>query len=1032
MVRFLLDRPIAVIMTFLALLIAGCAMFFALPVSMLPDIDIPRITVKATAENVSARQMENTVTGPLRRQLMQVSGIDEIRSESHDGNAVIILDMEYGVDTDLAFIEANEKIDAAMALLPRETPRPKVIKSSAATIPVTYLNMTLKADTPGTAPDAKSFYDLGEIARNVVRRRLEQQPQIAMVDMTGIPEYYLQVMPDESRIAEAGISIGDIENALRSNNIDPGNLTVREGYYQYSLSIPNMLASAEDVGNIYIRKGERVIQLKDLCDISILPRTSKGFATFNGRQSVTLAIIKQDSETMGAFEDALRSSVEYFRDMYPDIEFTTSRSQTELLDYSISNLRTNLLLGLLLVFASCALFMGDMRSPLVVGICICVAIILTFLAFYLLHVSFNIISLAGLILAVGMMIDNSVIVTENIAQYRKRGYSLRDSCALGTHEIITPMLSSSLTTIAVFVPLVFMSGIAGAIFTDQALSITAGLACSYITGITLLPVLFMLVFRGKKPTAPQNGAGGDTAVSRWLLRWYDKGLTWVFSHKALCVAFILLSLPMGIWVAVSLPKAGIPEIDGTETLARIDWNDNIAIDDNMKRTWTLLPLLDSCAMTHSAYVGVQDYMLYNELDLSNSECEIYLKAATPAAMRHAEQAIASAITSRFPGAICEFKNPGTVFDHVFNQNRVPLEARVYPTDRSDELPFSRYESLRRQIEQTTGMPLPPFHTRRELTVTVNREKLTLYNVDFEQINHALSRAFHGNRVTTLRSFEKYLPVEITLADTDLRQVLTGTMVSTHPDNEGSTTEMPLARFVSVARGSGPRNIVAGNAGEYVPYPFQHVTGSPESIINTVEATVKADNDMDVEFAGGIFSNMRMLRQLLLILAVSVVLIYFILCAQFESFLQPLIVLLEIPFDAAFALLALWLAGDSLNVMSAIGIIVTSGIVVNDSILKLDATNELRKSGMPLFEAIHTAGNRRLRAIVMTSLTTIVAMVPVLFSSDIGSQLQRPLAIAMISSMIVGTLVSIFIIPLIYWFIYRSKHESPNPKEIPVG
>lgn len=628
-----------------------------------------------------------------------------------------------------------------------------------------------------------------------------------------------------------------------------------------------------------------------------------------------------------------------------------------------------------------------------------------------------------MILAVGMMIDNSVIVTENIAQYRKRGYSLMDSCAIGTTEIITPMLSSSLTTIAVFLPLVFMSGIAGAIFTDQALSITAGLICSYITGITLLPVLFMLVFKKKRIIADRPDNDDETAASRVLLRWYENGLSWVFSHKTICVTFVILSLPMGIWVGSLLKQTGIPHIDNNESLVRIDWNDNIGVDENMRRVWSLLPVLDSIAVTHSAYVGVQDYMLDNDLNLSNSECEIYFKTSSPDGMQWVRDAISASISDRYPGAICEFTAPGTVFDRVFNQSRPPLEARVYPTDRSADIPLSRYESLRQQLENATGLPIPPFPKRQELTITVDREKLILYNVDFEEIRNALSVAFHGNQITTLRSFEKYLPVEISLADSDIRQVLTNTMVATAPDSEGVISELPLSQFVSVSHNFGSKSILAANSGEYMPYVFNTVTGDTESLIGSIGSTVKADDDFDVEFAGSVFSDRRMLRQLLIILAVSVLLIYFILCAQFESFLQPLIVLLEIPFDAAFALLTLWLVGDSLNVMSAIGIIVTSGIVVNDSILKLDATNELRKSGMPLLEAIHTAGKRRLRPILMTSLTTIAAMVPVLFSSDIGSQLQRPLAIAMISSMMVGTLVSIFIIPLIYWFIYRRKYES---------
>jgi multidrug efflux pump subunit AcrB len=235
--------------------------------------------------------------------------------------------------------------------------------------------------------------------------------------------------------------------------------------------------------------------------------------------------------------------------------------------------------------------------------------------------------------------------------------------------------------------------------------------------------------------------------------------------------------------------------------------------------------------------------------------------------------------------------------------------------------------------------------------------------------------------------------------------------------------VPLSYLITIRRGQDLKNITAGIDGEYIPLAFNNID-NPEQKMQQIESAAHQSHYWDVNFAGNIFTNKKMMTELTLILLISLMLMYFILCAQFGSFIQPLIVLLEIPIDTAFALLTLWLCGHTLNLMSAIGIIVTCGIVVNDSILKLDAINELRKNGMPILDAIHTAGLRRLRPIIMTSLTTIFAMVPMLFTHDMGSELQQPLAIAMIGSMVVGTLISIFIIPIIYWFIYR-KHEKVN-------
>ena len=259
MVKFLLQRPIAVLMAFTACFIVGLVTYFSLPVSLLPDIAIPQITIQVTGENSSARELENTVVTPVRRQLLQVAGLREIKSETRDGAGVIRLEFDFGVNTDLAFIEVNEKIDAAMNSLPKEVTRPKAIKASATDIPVLYVNMTLKNDGAYQETDEQQFLELCELAENVVKRRIEQLPEVAMADITGVPGRLLQIVPDKDKLAMTGISVEDIENTLSANNVEPGSMLVRDGYYEYNIRIATLLRTPEDVKNIYIRKGGNVL-----------------------------------------------------------------------------------------------------------------------------------------------------------------------------------------------------------------------------------------------------------------------------------------------------------------------------------------------------------------------------------------------------------------------------------------------------------------------------------------------------------------------------------------------------------------------------------------------------------------------------------------------------------------------------------------------------------------------------------------------------------------------------------------------------
>lgn len=1024
MVKFLINRPIAVLMAFTACFIIGLVTYFTLPVSLLPDIAIPQITIQLTSDNASARELENTMVAPVRRALLQVSGLEEMRSETRDGSGIIKLSFEFGTNTDLAFIEVNEKIDAAMNYLPKDAVRPKAVKASATDIPVFYLNMTLKDGKPYTPEDEHKFLELCELADNVVRRRIEQLPQVAMADMTGIPGRMIQIVPDMEKLSSLGISIGELENTLSENNVEPGNMLVRDGYYEYNIRISSLLRSVEDVGDIYLKKGERLFRLRDLCEVNLVSQQEMGRSVAGGKRAVTLAIIKQNEENMDNLKAELKKTTDYFMELYPDVEFSISRNQTELLDYTISNLQQNFTLGFLFIFIVAVFFIGDVRSPMVIGITMITSVIITFFFFYICGISLNVISLSGLILAVGMMIDNAIIVTENISQYRERGYTLRRSAVLGTTEMITPMLSSSLTTVAVFVPLIFMSGIAGAIFMDQAFSITSGLAVSYFTGIMLLPVLYILFYRIglRKKRSWFTADFKNVLKNEWLESFYDKGIDWVFSHKTLSVVVCLLTIPLCVFMFAVLDKQRMPDIDQNELIVRVEWNENIHVGENNSRVDSLLRLIDGDVIEHTAYVAMQDYVLNTDMDLSMAEAEIYLKTEKPEGIEPLQQKIDSILHTNYPKVAVTFMPPVTIFEKLFETGEADVVARLQQKDKTRSLNPEELKRLERRISEGSGTKPEKTSFRSQLNIMIDREKLLLYDVAYSDVVKVMRTAFRENTVSTLRSYQQYLPITLSGNDKSVERILRETYVEAGSgDDTGGRRYIPLGSLVSVVPAEDLKYITAGRNGEYIPLDFYGVK-NPEKLIDDVEKVVGSEDGWDVDFSGSFFSNKKMLGELTVILFISVLLMYFILCAQFESFLQPLIVLAEIPMDTAFALVVLWLCGHSLNLMSAIGIVVSCGIVVNDSILKLDSINELRKEGLPLMDAIHTAGRRRLRAIIMTTLTTVFAMVPLLFTSDMGSELQRPLSIAMIGSMTAGLLISLFFIPLIYWFIYR-KHSK---------
>ncbi len=1020
-------------MAFLAFFILGIITYMNIPVSLLPDIAIPEITVQVSGQNMSARELENTVVNPVRSSLLQVNKLRDIRSETRDGSAVIQLSFEYGANTDLAFIEVNEKIDASMGSLPRDVDRPRVIKASATDIPVFNLDLTLRSDSTFEDTDVNKFIELSDFAESVIRRRFEQLEQVAMIDVSGAVKKQVVITPNKMMLDISGITLSDLESALNNSNIDPGSMRVRDGYLEYVIRFTSVLRTVEDIKNIYIRKNDRIYQLKDLATVEIAPEKEKGMAIYNGKRAIVLSVIKQSEENMTDMQDAMNKEVEKFQKAYPEIEFSVTQNQTELLDYTISNLQQNLLLAFIFVFLVSAFFLKDGKSSFIMGLSLFVSLIISLLFFYLFHISLNVVSLTGLILASGMMIDNSIIVTDNIGQYRRRGLTLDDACVVGTKEVTAPMLSSVLTTISVFVPLIFMSGIAGAIFFDQAFSVTVGLLVSYITGITFLPVLYKIIYSIKTPRFLQRRKtkkNGEISTDKQRLsladRAYDKGIEWIFSHKVLTCVVMILVFPVCFYLFLIIPKEKMPDINQNEMLLSIEWNENIHVKENYDRSVDLFRFLKDQAVEVSGLIGEQQFLLNRDQSKTATESEIYIKTKTAKDISPLKEVLQTYFKEHHPNALISFSPVGTIFEKIFTTGEAELVVEYALRERGKTYEKDTIDFIKKSLHTLAGEePVGPSF-QNQLNLHIDREKLLLYNVSYDAIYRELRTAFKENKFATLRSQQEYLPVILGDKETNVYEIINNTLVEISSNEDGTKNKVALSTFVAVSPTQDFKSIVSGGDGEYVPFYFFE-TDKVEDIVDQVHLANLENKDWLVNFSGSFFSNQKMIGEMIIILFVSIMLMYFILAAQFEDFRQPLIVLLEIPIDVAAALGLLIITGHTLNLMSAIGIVVTCGIIINDSILKVDIMNQLRRSGMPLMAAIHESGRRRLKAILMTSLTSIVCMAPLLMSNDLGSQLEKPLAIATIGGMVIGTPVSLFVVPLVYWYIYRKEENKIRTK-----
>lgn len=1006
MLTHLIHRPIAASMCVLALAVLGILSIRYIPVSLMPDIDIPQITVHASYPGASVRQIENNVTSILRGQLSQVSGLKDIGSESRMDAATVTLTFEPGADMDLLFIEVGEKIDRAMTWLPKEMERPKVVKASAMDIPAFYLDVSLK---DSIATDMR-FTQLSSFVRSVLRKRIEQLPQTAMVDISGMAGMEIVLVPRPDRMEALGLQPADIEQAIKARNITLSSLSIVDGIYRYNIHFDAALLTVDDIKGIILPHDGRLLRLGELCDVEQRMLTGGGIVRHDGRRAVTMAVVKQSEARMEDLQASMDALLAELRAGHPDLSFDLTRDQTRLLTYSMDNLQTNLLLGAALACIVLFVFMRSVRLPLLIIITIPLSLILTILSFHILGISLNVISLSGLILGVGMIVDNSIIVIDNIRQ-RMCYEPLDKAVVMGAREVFQPMLSSVLTTCSVFVPLVFLSGTAGELFYDQAMAVSIALFASLLVAVTVIPVYFRLFYKRLMTDAskePELFMSSYSSVLGFTLR----HSRWVLGGFALC-------LVCAVFLFESLSKERLPDVPHEDTMMSIDWNLGISEQENDRRLADLLIHADSTLRTSTTMVGAQTFLLAHTPEITASEAMAYLRYDTEEGRLQAQRSIENYLQQHYPRATVTFTPVGSLLDMVFGDENSRLSIHLQnanggrPTV-AQARAFT--DSLRAAFPDVTIQPVAS-----DLTIEYHAlmERMAVHGVTYDNLLSALREQTGRRQVFSINDGAEIVPVIIGDRAKDRDQVMASSLTS--PDG----VRIPLHLLVATAEGEDFKRLYAASDGDYYPVDVDCDDATVRHIMtwakSFAEHSVDGKNGTDgvsVTFFGDYFSSRKLVQELFIVLTVALALLYFILAAQFESLVQPLIILSEMVVDVAVVLLVLWLAGESLNIMSMIGLVVMSGIIINDSILKVDTINRLRRSGTPTLTAIVRAGHRRLRPIIMTSLTTILAILPLLSRADMGSALQYPLSLTLIVGMTVGTLVSLFFVPLVYKIIYK--------------
>lgn len=1008
MVRFLVDHPSSVYMTLLAILLMAVYALISIPVTLLPSSRMSVILISSDCPGYDALSVEQNVTALLQKEFAALEGLGEINGTSVAGNSRLLLRLEPGFDADLAVMEIQSRLDRLVTLLPADVARPVVMKSSVSDIPVFQVHICHKNTDRDSVPGC--FYDLSEYSSRVVKSRLEQLDEVSLVEIAGAYESYLEAVPDMELLNSIGLAPEEVHQQLLNHGSPKRRISLQEGNYSLAVEMANSPSNADDPGKYIIaRTGGSNIALGQIFDIRRVFKPVSGYSMINGKRALSFRIYQRGNSRTAQMKRNVIQVLEEALLENPEMDYIITYDQAEVLKGSVRGLWISLLFALLLSSVFLILFMHDLRSSMILILTIPTAVLVTVLMCFLAGLSMNMITLFGLILCIGMMTDNALIISENIFQKISSSEGLKEGIVTGTNEVIRPLLTSTLTTCVVFLPLFIISGLAGELFFEMAIVVVIGIVVSFLVGISLLPVFYSSLFKGK---------AFPRFTETKLILWYVHSERYLFKRSGYFMVFFTLMALLSLLFLPQLPVSTLPYTEPGEFGCLITWADKVSLEENLHRTKEITEKIEHQARNIIAMIGPQGFLLSDEVLLDQGTALIYFVTDEGEAILRSLATLGSSLSENYHVTFETFAMQN-IFEKVFSSGQAPLEA-IFPGSRfRDPENAALLSSLLSDAGyELSGTALPFLDIVHRYVVLIDEDMLRAYNISqlelVEKIKAlAIERRMEWNRTTVDRDilvFRNCSP--------DFLSSLEKSMIRS---SEGFP--VPLSTLVTVYSDKELRKLETGRYGPMIKIPLH---------VNNIETAVEkisnlaSGRNIPVYFTGDHFRGKKVRNEILYSMIMVVVLLYFILAAQFESLIQPFIVLSELLIDLSGAFALLILAGQTMNLISGTGILIMSGIVINDSILKVDVYNRLIAEGRELEHALTEGGKRRIRPILMTSLTTILSVLPLLWAKGLGAELQYSFALALIGGLTIGTLASLYFVPLFYRYIYRKRNLQGCP------
>jgi len=1014
----------------------GSVSLSRLPVSLLPDVSLPVLTVRTVYAGAAAPEVSRFVAEPIEEAIAATPGLVELRSVSRNGEVTTTARFAWGTDMRGTVLTVRERLDAARGRLPERAERPTLLTSDPGERPIAVL--ALKSDRAKGGGDLRS---LARTAADVHARRLEQIEGVASVAVVGAPEDQIRVDLDPDRLRALNLTPEDVAVAIRAQNATGAGGTIRKGQFRFSVRALTEFRTPAEILDTPVGPVGSGITLRDVGTVTLGLADPETMTRVDGAEAIGLVVYKDAGSNTVAVTSRMRESIEQLQSEFGGITITVVAAQADFVVDALSNLGQEIVAGGLLSLLVILLFLRDWRVSLAIGLVVPLSVLVALVGLQALDVSINVLSLGGLALGTGLLVDTAIVVAESVGRRREEGMPLVQAAIEGTDEVAAPLFAGTLTTVLVFGPIIFVRGLAAALFRDLSLSVVTTVAASLLLSLTLMPVMIVGRRRANARDA-RAAAGGSTDAShakatpagtvpspksgfgatldRWgatLSAWYEHGMVWSLRNVKTVFALALVSVAVTGYLIWTLPKEILPRVDEGVLVAQLQLPEGTSIEataEQVARVEAAGRALGATGVYSRIGKATDEEILGGSDPGSSATAQLIVPVPASADAADFAQRLRRALPDLADGALAIDLAGQSEFGSLIGR-----EGRLVRV----ELSAASIGESQRWADTVRGTlrALPSLSDVRDayaesqpiIEVTLRRDRMAERGIVPDQVASALSGALGGVNASDLRETDKRTQIAVRYAGERNEQLETALQTPIRG--------VPLGQLVDVRETRAPLEVIrVGQRPVSIVEGLVETGGTAKATADVAErmAALPLPSGVTWQVAGADAERQRTSNELTLVVVLAALLMFLVLAGEFASFTIPLVVMLTVPLAGAGAIIFLWMTGQSLNAVSLIGIVVMIGMADNEAVVKLDAIRKFREDGHTVDEAIVLGGQQRLRAIAMTSITTVTGVLPLVFGWGSGGALYQPLAAGIIGGSVSALLVTFFLLPTAYAVLER--------------